>query len=61
MTMICSSSGTSYSHDLVHVENADFRADYGWYGHVAHDCHTSKLRLRRVMLPKLPFTLQQDL
>lgn len=39
--METSSSGTCYHHPLVHVEQVEFRADYGWYAHIQHDCWSS--------------------
>lgn len=54
MSMITSSSGTPYIHPLTHVVNPESRIDYGWYAHVAHQCDTRSLRLKRVKFPQ-PF------
>lgn len=51
--MFTRSSCTSYKHDLVHVHNADLRIEYGWYGHIQHDCLSSELKIRNVTIPKM--------
>jgi len=51
LIMETSSSGTCYHHPVVHVEQAEFRVDYGWYAHVQHDCHSSVLDIKNIVLP----------
>lgn len=52
MNMWTSSSGTAYSHPLVHVENPEVRIDYGWYAHVLHDCLVKNLVIKEVRVVK---------
>lgn len=52
MNMSTSSSATCYSHPLVTVPQVELRMDYGWYGHILHDCSTEKMRIQRIKMPR---------
>lgn len=49
--MITSSSGISYDHDWVAIDDAEVRIDYGWYAHISHDTPASCLRIVRQKVP----------
>lgn len=49
--MITSSSGISYDHDWVAIDDAEVRIDYGWYAHISHDTPASCLKIVRQKVP----------
>lgn len=61
MTMYTSSSGTSYMHPLVHVSQPQFRMDYGYYAHLAHQCHSTQLKIFPVIYPRFANHQLQEL
>jgi len=49
--MNTSSSGTPYRHPVVHVDQVEFRADYGWYAHIFHQCSNDQLKIEVIKAP----------
>lgn len=49
--MMTSSSGISYDHDWVAIDDAEVRIDYGWYSHISHDTVASSLKISKQMCP----------
>lgn len=49
--MCTSSSGISYDHDWVAIDDAEVRIDYGWYSHISHDTQASSLKIVRQRVP----------
>lgn len=56
--MCTSSSGISYDHDWVAIDDAEVRIDYGWYSHIQHDTIASCLRISKQKCPNYKFNTE---
>lgn len=49
--MYTRTSGRSYQHENVQVEEPTTYIDYGWFSHFSHQCDSDHLQIKPVWVP----------